>query len=581
MMQIEFNALWSPVWIATLALMLLAAFAWLEIKRKQKLLPLRLIAVGLAILALAGLALNPSRSVNQSAQTILLTPGYNPQVFDSLKLQGTYRVYKLNSVRGTNNAEPVSIRDLRALTGSIAVLGEGIPDYALDYLDTSAVRYFPAAVTHGIVQINTKKTHVANQENTLEGMHHATYPCTITLSINGVAEDSVSLPAGLHPFALTFTPKAPGQFMYSLTEKDSAGNVQTERVPIDVKNSRALSILFLSDYPTAEIRFLKNYLETQQHKLTLRYRITRDRYRTEFINTQRSAINRITTTTLQPYDLVITDASSLVALSAAEVEALTEATSRGLGVMALLDDPAPAQKLLNVLHAKSSRIKSDSARISLNRQRIKLPAVPMELSFASAVSAIHREAGGRIVSGYTSHGLGKTGFQLFTNTFSLQLSGQHDAYATLWSRAITEMARKEQRAYDLTLLTPFPVYPDEPITFRVVSNAEKPIVTLDAEEIPIQEDLQVKNVWYGKIWAGQPGWHSLIIKQDSGSHNFSVATTDEWKNTRRFQQRARMEQLASGASEARNAMVQQRISPSVFFILFLLGAALLWLAPKL
>ncbi|TXH26198.1 MAG: hypothetical protein E6Q96_08120, partial [Cyclobacteriaceae bacterium] len=99
-----FNALFSPVWVAVAALLLVMVFSWLEIIRKQKLLALRLLAVLLAVISLACLALSPARNVKKSSAIILITPNYSNEKLDSLtKSESGSQLYKLESVSTTNS----------------------------------------------------------------------------------------------------------------------------------------------------------------------------------------------------------------------------------------------------------------------------------------------------------------------------------------------------------------------------------------------------------------------------------------------------------------------------------------------
>jgi hypothetical protein len=88
-------------------------------------------------------------------------------------------------------------------------------------------------------------------------------------------------------------------------------------------------------------------------------------------------------------------------------------------------------------------------------------------------------------------------------------------------------------------------------------------------------------VWYGKIWADQPGWCALNIKQDSSIHNFFVSSTGSWSKARVYNQQRALQNLSSRKTGSAEQLVQERISPLIFFGLFLLAAGFLWLALKI
>jgi hypothetical protein len=463
------------------------------------------------------------------------------------------------------------------------LLGEGVPQYMLEYTDTSSIQYFPGINPEGVIGIRSNKIYTANQRAELEGVVTLTSKQTLTLTAPGSVEDSIHInPKNTQSFSLTFTPKAAGLYLYTITASDSSGKIRyTEQVPIQVKEQKALSILFLSDYPSAEVRFLKNFLEKKNHKLTLRYKISKDKYRTEFINTPQKSIGRLNEGLLQTFDLVITDASFLTLLANAEIHALKETMKDGLGVLALLNTPSLTKHATDILDLKLTKIKGDSAQLIVNNQRFKIPATSVNVSSDKKLFSVQHESSGRMVSGYYQSGLGKSGFQLLANTFSLELAGEKEIYAEVWSPLIESVSRKEIKKYDISFTTPFPYYPNEPIEFNIIAGAEKPTVRMDSLEIPLIEDPLIKNVWIGKIWAGHSGWNALNIDQDSSQFNFFVSQPEEWKSVQVFNQQRGMRKLSSKKERTVGQMYLQPVPRVIFYLLFLFSAGFLWLAPKL
>lgn len=577
-----FNALFSSVWVVVTALLLIVVFSWLEIIRKQKLLALRLLAVLLAVISLACLVVNPARNVEKSSAIMLLTPNYSNEILDSLtKSERGSQLYKLESVSAKNNIPVIQERNLKDLHGNIHILGDGLPDYLLDGLDTTNIQFHSAPAPDGITHLNTK-IYKANEMNTIDGVYKSQENRTLKLLTGDIAIDSTKTEPGTQSFTLNFKPEISGRFLYNLVEADSSGKILTStQLPIEVEPQRALNVLFLIDYPSAEIRFLKNYLERQHHKLALRYRVSRNKFRTEFVNTNETNLSRLTETTLQNFDLVVTDISSIGTLSQSEKQTLQRSIGLGLGMVTLLDATAPAKSALEFLELKSTKAKSDSAQLVINRTRIKLPATPLFLSSEQQLSAIDREAGGRTISGYVQQVLGKSGFQLLINTFSLQLSGQEEIYAAIWSKLITSVARKERNAYQLEFESSFPYHSNEPIQFRVISGAEQPTVVYDSVTVPLQEDPLIRNVWHGRIWAGSTGWNTLRIAQDSSAHHLYASPDGDWQPMRIDHQQKKLLTLINRTDTATPTVVSQRIPRIIFFILFLISAGFLWLAPKL
>lgn len=582
---ISSQSLFPVLWIFIIAFLALCLLIWLEIKRNQKLLAARLVAVCIAVLSIACLALKPVQSIKKTSDIIILTPGYNKTVLDSLLK--TNPKHQLYAIKGVSNKEATLLenyRELGNLKGNLSFLGLGIPEYMLEYVDTSSVAVYPSPVPEGFITHDQKKIYTVNHIGQVQGIfnsHGKSY--TLKLRTSNEPEDSVVVMGKKsHLFSLEFTPKNSGLYLYTLTAVDSLGKViHTENLPVQVEEEKPLSILFLCDYPSAEIRFLKNFLETRNHQLTLRYKISKDRYRTEFINTPQKSIGRVNSVTLQNFDLVLTDASSLASLSDNELLQIKNAMKFGLGIVTLIDAPAPSSKATKFLSFNLTRIKSDSASLIVQNKKLKTSATSVSVSSERKLFNTLSESSGRVVSGYYQYGKGKSGFQLLSNTYSLLLSGEKETYAELWSPLLEQVSRKEVKKYDLFFTTPSPYYQDEPIAFEIIAAAEKPIVRIDSVEIPLTEDASIKNVWHGKIWAGKIGWHEVTIDQDSSRNNFFTTENDQWKNLRINNQQRLLQKIASSGKKADERITHREIPPFIFFIVFILSAGFLWLAPKI
>lgn len=585
MIAIIFNSLFPITWIVISAVLVLGMLGWLEVKRRQKLPILRVAALFLAVFSIVCLILRPALSIEKSANIILLTTNYNPHTLDSLlDSNPKSQVYKLQGAEGPNTATEIkNYRNLSDLKGNIFLLGEGLPQYMFEYVNSSSLQYFPSLNPEGFSAINSDKLYTVNQPARLEGIINIQGNKTVTLTGPASAEDSIHIQnQNSQPFSLKFTPKAPGQYLYALTVSDSSGKINfSEQVPVQVKAQKSLSILFLSDFPSAEIRFLKNFLETENHKLTLRYKISKDKYRTEFINTPQKSIGRLNKELLQHFDLVLVDASSLSLLSTGEIQQLKEDVKNGLGILTLINTPSLGKQANDLLNLTLSKIKNDSAQLLLQKKRIKIPATSVSIVSPKKTFAVQQEPSGRIISGYQSVGLGKSGFQLLSNTFSLALLGEKEAYAEIWSPLIQAVSRKEIREYDLQFTTSFPYYSDEPIDFKIIGGTAKPTVTIDSMEIPIIESPLIKNLWIGKMWATQIGWNTIHIDQDSSNHSFFVSSPESWKSLQVNNQLRSMKKIVSKKGNVSPQTILQPVPKIIFFLLFLVSAGFLWLAPKL
>lgn len=585
MTAIIFKPLFPLLWIVVVSILAIGLFCWLEIKRKQKLLFARLIAVCIAVIALALLVLRPEQSIRKSSNIIVLTEDYSKIILDSLlTADSESQVYTINTTSNIRDSEQIeNLRELIRLKGNISVIGQGIPDYALEYMDTTSIRFYPSQLPEGFTSIDYTKTFTVNQTSKLTGTFKSSRKeHKIKLEISGIAQDSAKVNAGDKPFSLHFKPKAAGLYSYTLTASDSTGTVtHTETVPVKVADQKQLSVLFLFNYPSAEIRFLKNFLEAKNHKLTLRYKISQDKYRTEFVNTPEKSVARINSKSLEEFDLIVTDASSLASLSNSERNEIEQSVRLGLGLITQINTTSLEKSVQKVTELNLSKIKTDSASLFISQTKLKTPATPVTISSDKKLFDVLKEPSGRVISGYNQNGLGRSAFTLLTQTYSLELSGSHDAYAEIWTNLIDATARKELQKYDLSFTTPFPYCTDEPIDFQIIASDKKPTLFLDSLEIPVTEDQLIENVWHGRFWNNALGWKTLTIKEDSTQYNFFVAHEDQWKSLRISNQQQALKKISSAGQNPAEQIVQRSIPLLIFFILFILASGFLWLTPKL
>ena len=585
MTAILFTSLFPALWVFLIAALAAVLFGWLEIKRGKRLLIPRLVAVFLAIASLACMVLNPVRTIKKPSAIIILTNGFDQQKLDSLRQTNAESVvYQLSDAQAGKQAIAFDhYRNLDALKGNLYVLGQGMPPYMLAYLDAASVQFFPATRADGFTRINTNKQYVANQAATIEGIFKSSTASTLRLTGPGMVEDSVKLEANhADSFALAFTPKTSGLYTYTLTATDPAGKItHTEQLPVEVNKQKVLSILIVAAYPSAEIRFLKNFLGAQNHKVYVRYKVSKDTYRTDFTNTAQQPIGRLQENLLNRIDLVITDIAGFTSLSSAEIEALKESERTGLGSLILLNTADVPETVKAYLNLKVARIKNDSAQLTIRKKSLKISAAPIQVSSASRLAILQQQSGGRIIAAYHTRGWGKTGFQLLYNTYTFALSGDAEMYAQLWAGIVQALSRKDLKKYDVRFTVPPPYYLNEPIDFKIIASGEKPDVRSDSVDVPLVEDPLIRNVWHGKTWAGQAGWNALTIRQDSSRHNFFVAAPGAWRNLYIHNQQQALRQRVSFNKSGITLLSHTPISQTIFFITFLLSAGFLWLAPKL
>lgn len=585
-----------PAWaFASGIIPLFTFFIWQEFHRKQKFLLFRIIANVLILISILGLLLQPSYTTEKMGYPILLlTKGY-----DKLKADSILKTNQKLKIITTKDAEPyltseqlTSYNDLTDIGDRIRiVMGEGLPAYALDLIDRENFSFIPQRAPIGITQLIVPKPILTNHLNSIHGIFNSSGKTKLKLVGPAGLEDSILLTArGLTSFTLSFTPRQSGLFLYRLVAQDSASaelssTELTEKLPVEVTSERKLQILFLQKFPTAEVRQLKNYLIEQGHALALRYQTSKDIFKYEFANRSQIRIARLTPELLMSFDLVFVDSNVFGELSEPEKNQLYRSIHDGLGVIVLLNDiPEKGKTLDRFLQIGSRRTFSDTVHIRFSKSKLyTLPAFPVEITADPAIQPITQK-GARILSGYRYSGFGKIGFQLLHETSRIRLEGNADDYVAVWSSLIEQTARAKNEMFKANLRTPFPYYTDEPLSVEIISSGVQPTLHSGRGLLPLVEDVVIDDLWLGKSWAEEAGWHHFQIKEDSTQLNYFVSANDDWKTLRTTNQLKENELLHMSNSEAYTTVKDyeaRSVSSLLFYLLFLFSAALLWLTPKI
>jgi hypothetical protein len=557
---------------------LLLIILWLEVIRKERWLTLRLLAVGCLMAGITGILLQPA-TLTTTTGSLLLTPNFNKRIVDSLINNNTYSIFSLPGTQVYRSSNTLkSYRDINELEEPVVIVGEGVPVSFIPYLKEKATSFLATRTPEGTVSI-IDENYLPNRLQKIKGTLNNNGGIKKVILVGpGGKEDSVLVSStGFHEFSLSFYPKLSGPFLYQCIIESDAEK-QTYNLPVIIKEEESLSILMLADYPTAELRFLKNYLAQKNHQLAIRYQISQNRFQTEFVNRAITNLDGITPTLLSQVDLIITNNQTYSSLSQRESQTLTEAIKNGLGVLLIADELPSRNKFFTSYLSVGKR---DTTRIPLLSGNLTVTTSPVQFQKGLNLYAITKNINDKPLSGYAYLGLGKLGFQTITNSYSLFLEGKPEEYALLWTELIEKTAREKNIPFKIKIESPFPLYTGEPIDISVLAANDKPELWLDSTRVPLSENTFIDNVWHGTIRGQKNGWQTLIIANDSTQLPFYISPEDEW---RAMQITNQMQALKVESQSGENA-VQHRskkpITPVIFYLLFIVGSGALWLSPKL
>lgn len=576
--------------ILLIVLLLVAAgfIVWQEARRKHRFHTLRILAAIVFMLMLAAILLRPRYSRERSASILLLTPDYTTALADSLvRANPAITILRTPNTLPYHNAPVANSWQELAQKGSDIqyIAGQGLPKHALDILGPTTYKYFPAPAPKGVIQLALPPTVIANRIGKIQGIFSKAESTTsLTLTGPGGNEDSIHIPAQQHqPFTLTVHPKQPGNFIYTLTARDSSGYESKQNIPLTVQPQKPYNILFLQRYPTFETQYLKRFL-AHEHSLVMRYQLSRNAYRYEYANHTAQNADRLTTDLLSKFDLVFIDSDVLHTLPSGETQALQNAVTDGLGVLILFNDlPANVNHLKSLLPVTFKGVSTDTARITSSTGRsLTMPAWPVRATTEAGVTPVTTSKGATL-AGYRYHSLGKTGFQLLQETYRLTLEGDSIAYSNLWSPLLEQIARPTPHKSEIHITTPFPRYADQPINIDVITtNTTTPTLLADSIAIPLTEDLTIDNLFHTTTWTSTSGWHTILLPNDSTQQAYYISPKNDWPALTSTQStNATKTYASSGDKKGQITTEFIPIPPLIFYLLLILSTAFLWLAPKL
>lgn len=558
-----------PLWIiVSVGAALLLLVSWLEWKRNTKYVAARLVAVVLMMLSIVLYLLQPGFQDERNSQgVIVLTQNYLSTKADSVRtMNPNLRLFVMPDAAPYAGAHRLGTRNeiLDFQQEVRIVLGDGLPGWALP---ESGFQFIPGVKQKGIIMLNVPERIYANRKVKIEGVWRGD-ATSITLLGPGGKVDSVRLLAGESKFALSFTPPQSGKSLYKLRSSPTA----EETLPIDVLPARALEILLMQSYPSAETRYLKNFLIDQGHRVAVRTQVSKTSFRSEFGNRTSLNLSRITPELLKEFDLVVL--ANEMALSKTEQRVLENSIRSGLGLLWLgTNEEMSLFGLETVPHL------DDTARIRLEGKQFVFPAVSTQIK--SKVVPVLANAN-RTLSGYKVSGTGKIGFQLLQETYTLLVNEESDVYGFLWSSLLETLVRPLSEPTKINVRNVFPIYPNEPLEIEVIASQPLPEVRLDSVVLPLREDVVIDGFWETTGWTTQSGWHS-ITAEDSTTTSFYVLKGGAWQALRSsaLQSLNRARQSTAMANAESTVTEFSRVSQRWFFILFLVSAGFLWLAPKL
>ncbi|MGV3539828.1 MAG: hypothetical protein ACO1OQ_08460 [Rufibacter sp.] len=585
--------------VLSLALLLGAWLTWLAVRRAdRRRLAERLVASWVAVACLALLA-SPSKITRtySASEAILLTDGYSPDTLQALlnRLQSKPQVFAFETE--AKQAKPIT--DFTAFQAkhpavqTLHVLGHGLVEEELASVSTLRLVPHLSPLPAGMLSASWPKKITLGEPVQVQGTFTSPEKSArLFLHAAGANRDSVEVKKGVgQAFQLAFTPKTSGRFVYQLQwhEEDS---LHQETIPIMVEEPRLLNVLLLSSAPSFEVKFLKNALAEQGHRVAVRQEVSQNIYQTETINLSKQSLNRLTPALLQQFDVVLLDEVTLQGLSGQEKQALQQAVrQQGLGILTSFSQnsaklvPFFAEASFRQISQKQARNAPVQWQGNTTNQALLAASnkilQPREWQQPLAWARTREQP---MTLRYRK-GLGQVGVSLISETFPLALEGKEQLYQQYWATVLTALAKPEQEMQQITLQQdPLSVQPFQAVMlFSSSALAEEKVLanTSDTTNTAITSypSLLFPNHYQLSFWPQHLGWHSFPRRE----FNLYVHMTTAWR-TLKLSRRQQTFVNALHANAAYSSPLQgNKEEPILLWHLglpFLIALAFLWLEEK-
>lgn len=586
-------------------LVLLGFLLLKEIQRKNKAnLILRIAATCLAAIALIFIAIPITYQKKADAKdentAVLLTEGFQKDSLDKFK---NIPVFTTNPAVARGNKSVELIPDLAGFMAmnqqlsKFHILGYGLEDQELELIQDKNLVFHHSPLPSGIQSVYWNKTIKSGEQLVLSGNYQNSSNKPVKLILNGLGTnlDSVNIPAGKSEnFQLKTIPKHLDKAVYAMigiTENDSILN---EKIPVFVESQASLKLLILSSSPGFENKFLKNWLFENQYSIAVRSAISKNKFSTEFLNSTRINLDRITPSVLENFDVLISDPNELSALSRAENQVVQNQLINGMGLIMIADSIPKAEGFYNRLFETKALVRADEKTIRLNWDDYNTKKMTLGSSGSFRIlpkdgnQALVKDDKANIMVSSKLSGRGRILLSSITDTYTWVLGNDLKSYSSYWSELIGNVARMKELNSVWALKDPLPVLNQETSIILETDSDSIPVARSEGDLLKFEQNPVLGFQWIAPYWPKKTGWH-LLEKESSPTPVqgwFYVFNKNEWASINSVEKIKNNRKLAEDSiSESKEQNIleryyQETVPPIYFFILFLLSCTYLWLEAK-
>ncbi|SHE73304.1 hypothetical protein [Pedobacter caeni] len=473
------------------------------------------------------------------------------------------------------------------------IYGYGLPAAQLAELKDYQLNFHPAAQPEGLISGNWNSRLSDAEQLTLQGVYHHSGALPVKLFLQGLGAnlDSVTIKTkGEHTFSLKGRPKQSGRAVYQVIALQGKDTLANEPVPVQVQPAAPLKVLMLAAYPDFEYKFLKDWFFEKKYPVIFRSRISKDKYSTDFLNTERSNVNKVTVTLLSKIDVLILDEDELAALSGAELAAINTAVDGGLGLFFRLTGLKASSAIgRSFSRYESPGLKNKSLTIGFPGEERLFHPLPFEqlLFLKPGINdqPLVVENTGKVLVNSRISGMGKVVAALVPATYHWLLNGQAADYSAFWSEIMTHTARKTYLS-ESWVMEPAKPMARQRLNITVDQSAanKAALVALNGSRLSPLQNPELPFQWQATSWATEEGWNRMSI--NGKTEFFYVYREKDWKTENQVAKLKVTSTFIKAQEKSRKSLetsvlIEKPVSLWWFFIPFLIAVTFLWYETKL
>lgn len=553
-----------------------AGLAWLELRRPNQ--RHRAARVGAVLVAVAAFVVLLSLRPGQRSLT-LLTPG---------------------APVAARSRDAVAFEQVQSLTSAgaqerpVRLVGWGLLAHEWPAGEAPVARFDAAALPAGIIALEAPGEVAVGEPLVVRGRVHGAGhgPAKVILEDPAGPRDSAEVSDSKAEFVLSDRPRAPGPVVYRLRLRLVGQAEIAETLGVAVRQGAMPRVLLLDASPSFETATLKRWLADRGAAVTVRTRVSRDRFRTEVLNGS-PEVAALGAATLSRFDAVLADGGSVAALAPGERSALErQVRERGLGLLVTADAPPLLSRgaggVLGGLALAEAPQGPGERRLvrpawseAPRRSRTGIEAEPGGV--AGGEPLVTDQTGG-VLTAVRRAGAGTVGVTLVRSPSRWLLENEADLYGAYWYALLGAITRDTLTR--VVFSADGPLRPDHPVRITVDQPAgdasDLPVLAVRAPDggtdtLALAQSPYDPGTWQGRYWPRASGWHSAVL-HGGREVPFRVTAAGEWigveAQARLDATRLRLDRDRSAASGSTNGAPW--LAPSAFLAL-LLSLTWLWL----